>query len=257
MRVPLSRPVALATLFVAALATGCASTEKIMKADAAPDSGFLEDADKMEENRARAPFNRMWVDPAFSSADYNSILVAPVNTENVLEASTWAKTNIRQFKVEEDLAEIATEFRDRVIHAFEKSKHNRFAIVDVPNDDTMILELAITELVPGKAFLGTIGLAAWAAPPAVGVPAGVLASFAQAGWIAIEGRVRDPKTGKVMAMFADREQSKTRVLDVQALTWYGHAHESIRDWAHQMVLIANTPRDVTVEDSSFFRLRPW
>jgi hypothetical protein len=244
-------------LLFAALSTGCASTQKIMKADEAPDSGFLEDADKMEENRARAPFNRMWVDPEFSTANYDSILVAPVNTDNVLAASTWAKTNIRQFKVEEDLADIATEFHDRVVYAFEKSKHNRYEIVETADDDTMILELAVTELVPGKAFLGTIGLAAWVAPPAVGVPAGVLASFAQAGWMAIEGRVRDAKTGKVVAMFADREQSKTRVLDVQAVTWYGHAHESIRDWAHQMVVIANTPRDVQVEDSSFFRLRPW
>ena len=47
----------------------------------------------------------------------------------------------------------------------------------------MILELAITELVPGKAFLGAVGLAAWAAPPVIGVPVGAAASFADAaGW---------------------------------------------------------------------------
>ena len=75
--------------------------------------------------------------------------------------------------------------------------------------------------------------------------------------MAIEGRVRDAKTGKVMAMFADREQSKTRILDLEALTWYGHAHESMHDWSEQLVVLANTPKDVKVDDSSGFRLMPW
>ena len=75
--------------------------------------------------------------------------------------------------------------------------------------------------------------------------------------MAIEGRVRDAKTGKVMAMFADREAAKTRVVDVEAITWYGQARESMNDWADQFVLLANTPKDVTVEDSSAFTLLPW
>ena len=152
-------------LLLAAVVAGCTTTEKIMKADAAPDSGFLEEADKMVVHRERAPFNRMWVDPAFSASDYQSILVAPVNTEHVIAQSTWAKTSIRQFKIEEDLADVATEFREtgdlcvRQVEA-QPLRDRR----DAANDDTMILELAITELVPGKAFLGAVGLAAWAAP---------------------------------------------------------------------------------------------
>ena len=85
----------------------------------------------------------------------------------------------------------------------------------------------------------------------------MLATFADDGWMAIEGRVRDAKTGKVMAMFADREAAKTRVVDVEAITWYGQARESMNDWADQFVLLANTPKDVTVEDSSAFTLLPW
>ena len=257
MSPPRSLIAALPLLFLTTLAAGCATTEEIMKAEPASDSGFLADPERMEERRERAPFNRAWVDPAFSASDYESILVAPVDTEHVIASSTWAKTNIRQFRVEEDLADIATEFREKVIHAFSESETNRFEVVGNANDETMLLELAITELVPGKAFLGAVGLAAWAAPLPVGIPAGAVASFAQVGWMAIEGRVRDAKSGKVMVIFADREQSKTRVMDLRALTWYGHAHESMKDWAHQLVLLANTPSDVAVEDSSWFRLRPW
>src|SRR5262249_43377704 len=144
-----------------------------------------------------------------------------------------------------------------VVDKFKESKENRFAVVDAPRGDTMILELAVTQLVPNKAFLGAIGLAAWAAPLPVGVPVGILATFADDGWMAIEGRVRDAKSGKVIAMFADREAAKTRVVDVEAVTWYGQARESMNDWADQFVLLANTPRDVTVEDSSAFTLMPW
>ena len=183
--------------------------------------------------------------------------MAPVNTEYVEAQSTWAKTNVRQFNIHEDLQMVAGELHDIVQKKFRESKENRFAIVDEKRDDTMILELAVTQLVPNKAFLGAIGLAAWAAPLPIGVPVGMLATFADDGWMAIEGRVRDAKTGAVMAMFADRESAKTRVVDIEAMTWYGQARESMNDWADQLVLLANTPKDVKVEDSSAFTLMPW
>jgi hypothetical protein len=244
-------------ILAAGLVTGCATTNKVLKANPAPDSGFLEESHKMSENRARAPFHRAWVDPAFSSTDYHSILVAPVNTEYVEAQSTWARTNVRQFRIHEDLQMIAGEFHDTVQKKFRESKENRFAVVDKPREDTMILELAITQLVPNKAFLGAIGLASWAAPAPVGVPVGMLATFADDGWMAIEGRVRDAKNGNVVAMFADREAAKTRIIDVEAVTWYGQARESMNDWADQLVQLANTPKDVKVEDSSAFTLMPW
>ncbi|TMA25484.1 MAG: DUF3313 domain-containing protein [Deltaproteobacteria bacterium] len=242
---------------VAGLATGCATTNKVLKAKPAENSGFLENADQMKENRARAPFHSMWADPAYSASDYGSIQVAPVNTDYVAAQSTWARTNVRQFRIKDDLKMIATEFHETVEKKFKEAKDNRFAVVEAPRGDTLILELAITQLVPNKAFLGAIGLASWAAPAPVGVPVGMLATFADDGWMAIEGRVRDAKTGKVMAMFADREAAKTRVVDVEAITWYGQARESMNDWADQFVLLANTPKDVTVEDSSAFTLLPW
>lgn len=238
---------------VVGIAAGC----KMMKADPAPDSGFLAEPENMEENRERAPFHRMWAEPTFDALGYDSILVAPVNTDFVLEQSTWAKANPRNIRIDEDLEKIALEMRETVIEAFREAEENRLAIVDTPGDKTLILELALTELVPSKAFLGLIGVAAFAAPPVVGAPAGAAAAMVNDGWMAIEGRVRDGDTRRVVAMFADREKAKTRILDLQAVTWYGHAHEIIRDWAGQFVQLANTPKDVQVEDSSAFTLKPW
>ena len=252
------RVLALAcSALLASLVSGCKTTEKVLKADPARDSGFLSEPERMAENRARAPFNRMWADPNFSSANYATLVVAPVNTEHVLEENRWARANVRQFRVEKDIEEIATEFREKVIDKFKESDDNRFKVVDEPGDDSLILELAITELVPGKAFIGLIGLASWGAPLPIGIPAGAVASFADDGWMAIEGRVREARSGQVVAMFADREKGKTRILDVEAATWYGHARESMKDWSDQLVRLANTPKDVQVDDSKAFELMPW
>jgi Protein of unknown function (DUF3313) len=248
---------ALAAILAATLTAGCAMTNKVLKAEPAPDSGFLDQPERMGEHRERAPFHRMWVDPAYSATNYGSILIAPVNTEFAEAQSGWAKVSVREFRIKDDLAMIAGEFQDTVKEKFRDSKENRFAVVDTPRDDTAILELAVTQLVPNKAFLGAIGLAAWAAPLPIGVPVGMVATFADDGWMAIEGRVRDAKSGAVVAMFADRESAKTRVVDVEAITWYGQARESMNDWADQLVLLANTPREVKVEDSSAFTLLPW
>jgi Protein of unknown function (DUF3313) len=252
------RSVAIAfSVLLAGLVAGCKTTDKILKADAAPDSGFLSEPERMAEDRARAPFNRAWADPSFSAASYRTLFVAPVNTEHVLKENAWARANVRQFRIEKDIASIATDFRKIVIEEFRDSDDNRFEVVETPRDDSMILELAITELVPGKAFIGAVGLAAWGAPLPIGIPAGAVASFADDGWMAIEGRVRDAKSDQVMAMFADREKGKTRILDVEAATWYGHARESMHDWAEQLVRLANTPKDVQVDDSAAFELMPW
>jgi hypothetical protein len=241
-----------------AILSGCSLANSVLKAEPAPDSGFLSEPQRMAEHRERFPFDRAWVADEFRVGDYRSVIVAPVNTDYALARSTWAKINVREFSVERDLADIAVEFQQIVIDALRNSPDNHFAVVDPPGDDqTLVLELAITELVPSKAFLATIGLAAWAAPLEVGVPIGAAAAFAQSGWMAIEGRVRVGENGPVVVMFADREKAKMRVIDLQAITWYGHARESMHDWAGQLVLLANTPHEFKVEGASGFALLPW
>src|SRR5262245_2412853 len=239
------------------LAAMCAMACAMLKAGPAPDSGFLDEPQRMTEHRERAPFNRLWVEEGLDLSKYDSLVVASVNTEHVIAKSTWARMNVRYLAFDDDLAGVAAEFRQTVIDAFRGDSTNHLQTIDEPGEKSLILELAITELVPSKAFLATIGLAAWAAPLEVGVPVGAAATFAETGWIAIEGRVRDAATGKAVAMFADREQSKIRVIDVQSLSWYGNAHESMRDWAGQFVQLANTPYEFRVEDSSAFALLPW
>ena len=88
----------------------------------------------------------------------------------------------------------------------------------------MILEIALVEVVPNKAELGALGLAA---------------------------------TGEVVAMFADREAGKFGPINLRRATWYGHAHKIIEEWAEQFVEIVNAPPGEKVKDTATFTLLPW
>ncbi len=121
----------------------------------------------------------------------------------------------------------------------------------------VVLEVALVELVPNKAGLGLLGLAAWAAPLEVGVPVGTVAAFANRGSVAFELRARDALTGDVIAMAADRETGAMRVVDLRSATWYGNAHEIFGQWTQAMVDLTNTPSTEQVKHSRYFTLLPW
>ena len=248
----------------ALMLAACASTEKmeekVLAASPAPDSGFLENADKMAPHPERAPFDRIWWAPDFSWSHYDKMYVAAVDTHHVLGMSIWEQINIRSIDVKQDIADIALEFHQDVEKAFQDDPAHHFEILQDPkriDDKTIVIQLALVELVPNKAALGVLGTAAWAAPLTIGIPLGTVAAFTDQGSISFEGRARDGGTGDVVAMCADREIGPMRVVDFRSMTWYGSAREIIDQWSSQLVELANTPRDVQVKHSAYFTLSPW
>src|SRR5215470_18033473 len=119
MRTPLRIVVGLSASLVL---LACASTEKmeekVLAASPAPDTGFLEGADKMAPHPERAPFNRVWWAPDFDWKKYTKMYVAAVDTHHLLGMSTWEQINIRSIDVKKDIGELAVEFRDDVEKAF-------------------------------------------------------------------------------------------------------------------------------------------
>ena len=258
------RTAALALRVVASLALGCATesrlAEQVIGASPAPDSGFLDTPERMAPHRARDPFDRSWVSENLDWASYDELYVAPVDTTHVLAQSLWEKVNLRQHAVQDDIRELGSELRKRIVEAFRDDPKHHFQIVDDPNaieKHGVVLEVALVQLVPNKAGLGLLGLAAWAAPLEVGVPVGTVAAFADRGSVAFELRARDAVTGDVIAMAADRETGAMRVIDLRSVTWYGNAHEIFGQWAQEMVDLANTPSTDQVEHSRYFTLMPW
>jgi len=220
--------------------------------------GFLEHAERMSERRDRVPVHRVWYEDGFRFDPYTRIAVAPVNTGYLRKMSVWERTSLATLTIDNDIESLALELRSKFIEALRNDPHRRLEVVENAGDDGLTLEMALVEVVPNKAWLGAIGLAAWGSPviPA-GVAAGTVAAFFDRGWVSVEGRIREGASGRVVAQFADSEMGRTRIVDLQVLTWYGHAHEIFSDWADLFVKRVNTPLEDPLPESPWFTLSPW
>lgn len=230
------------------------------KAKEAPNSGFLSAPEKMSQ-KADTPFNRIYWNEKYDRAAYTQLLVAPVNINYVMAQNVWETTNLTSLtkdEVRKDIQALADYTREAVIRAASDDPHKRFQIVETAGPRTLILEMALVQVVPSKAVLNAIGYVTWV--PAVVSAAGAAASDSQdtgKGVVAIEGRVRDGSTGEVIGMFADRESPKMALLDLKALNWWAPAKAIVDDWAKQLVAMANRKRGERVKDSAVFDLVIW
>jgi hypothetical protein len=231
-------------LALSACETARKGQEKALKAKPAADSGFVENSDQMKKDEDR-PVDRIW----YAQADYldrfTSIYIAPVNTDYLQAMDWWDAASAANLGTnrEKDVAAIARYFRNAVEKAFREDPKKRLKVFDEPSDDTLVLELAIIEMVPSKVWLNTVTqlfIGAW-----------------NHGAAAMEGRVRDGKTGDIIAAFADRQHGDTAIISADDYSWYAHAHEVMDDWANDMVRSANATREERVLHSLQFDATPW
>ena len=234
----------LALCLAAGFGGGCATKS-------APDSGYLSKPELMTAQRERYPFNRVWLKPGVTKEQYDSIIVAQVNTGYLLENTGWKAVNPANANLDKAVTELARYTEDAFIRALSSEKNRSWQLATLPGPRTVVLELAIVELVPNKALLGAVGLVA---PAMISVPANVAKGTPSC---AIEGRIRHSQTGEVLFMFADRRERQMRVVDVKAVTWWSHAKDIVQDWARESVLLLNTPADYQVKERSRFTLKPW
>jgi hypothetical protein len=154
----------------------------------------------------------------------------------------------------EDLANLATRTRGEFEKKFAEDKNERFQVVKSPRADSLVFELALVDVVPNKAALGALGLAA----TVVAAPAGaaIAAKETAKGSVAIEGRIRDG-SGRVVGKWADREKGKFGPINLRRATWYGEINKIVEEWAEQWVKIANAEPGEKVKDTRTFTLAPW
>lgn len=209
----------------------------------------------MTPQRERFPFDRVWVKPGVQKEDYDYIVISPVNTQYLMENTGWKAANPGNIDLENSAREMAQYTEETFREAFRNDERPGVKLASNPGPRTIVLELAIVELVPSKAALGALGLAA----PAAGMIAVGVGSKVASGRpsVAIEGRLKDGATGETVFMFADREESQFRIIDLKSVTWWGHAKDIIKDWADQCVQLAKTPKDYQVKDRGSFTLSPW
>ena len=101
-----------------------------------PNSGFLENADRMAPHPERAPFDRMWWAPDFDWSHYAKMYVAEVDTHHVLDMSIWEQINIRSIDVKKDIGDIATRIPRRVEKAFRTTRRTTSRSSKTPRRST-------------------------------------------------------------------------------------------------------------------------
>lgn len=224
------------TLLALATLSACATRP-------APDSGFLEEPEKMVEDEA-FPFQRVWYDRDVDFRKYTEIMVAPVSKEHLMEMAWWKEVSFPGDR-RAGARELALYLQRRVSEAFDADPQGRFKPIAFaekePDAHTLVLEMALVELTPTRPFLAVVG-----GPTRLGK-----------GSVAIEGRLRDGPSDRVVALFTDREVGRQSLIHVKDVTWYAHARAVIDEWAKQLVAVLSAGPEERVQRSSRFTLKPW
>lgn len=236
-----------------ALLSGC-------KASEAQPAGFIENPEYMTRD-ATTPFQRVYWNKKYDKNQFDEVMVAPVNMKYVAAQNFWEEVNVAALdkeKLKKDILEVGEYTRNSFIRAFTDDPNKRFKVVTTPGPRTLILEVAITQLVPSKAALNALGYVTWI-PTAVASGASIATDSPDSGkgYVAIEGRVRKGDAGEIIGMFADRENPPTALVDVKALSWWAPAKQIIDNWSKDLVLLANRRPGEVVKGTPAFQLLIW
>lgn len=206
-------------------------------------------------NNSRAQFlDEVWVGPELDGKAFTDIhtkvYFAPVTVEQLKEQSWWASQNARtKNNLDADAKKLATYTTNALMKSVANYPTRRMQVVNQPGPDTFIIECAITELVPTKAFWNAAASAAGFVVPGAG-----LLSTAGKGAVAFEGRVKDGQTGAVLATFRDRETDKTALVNTASYTWYHGSEANIDDLSQKTAAALNTPAGTIVKRSAPIKL---
>ena len=235
-----------AIIVLATMLVGC-------KASPAPNVGFADP--KLLMHDPTVPFDKFWREPDVNWKWYDKLYVAPVDTDYLLKTTAWQKGQPKE-QIEQDVTKLSDHARDSIIIAFRTDPNHRFWVVDTPSHDphTLVLEVALTEVVPSKVLLNALGYT----PFFIGAGITVVRTIADdKSSAAFEARVSDGATGRFVILAADREAEQFAPIDVRGLTWYSDAEGIMDEWAKQFVEIANKKPGGKIEAAPSFRLQPW
>jgi hypothetical protein len=201
-------------------------------------------------NTSRAQFlDEVWVTPEMrgraASESFRTVSVAPVSTTRLKAQDWWQSQNARtQSQIQVDALRLGLYLNDALENALRNHPEAKLRLVNLPGPGTLIVETAITELVPAKAFWNSAATAAGFVVPGAG-----FLGMAGKGAITIEGRLRDGGSGAVLATFRDRETDQAALLNLASYTWYHGSQRNIDEFASKTAEVLNAPADRVVKSS--------
>jgi hypothetical protein len=243
-------------LMICASLSACGSVSRLFKADPAPPGGFIENPENMTEMRDHAPFHSLWFKDREQfdrvRSKYKNIYFAPISSDYLTSKGWWDSLNSEdESEYRNDVAAIAVYARDKFNQVFREDPLKKHVVVNSPDPESIIYEIAITELVATKAHINAAGTVLGAL-----VPGGGLVRSTAKGSIAIEVKVIGGETGEVIITWADREQDRSSLFSLSDFSWYSHARKAIDIWAEQLLELHHVTTKDLVEDISPFTLNP-
>ncbi len=214
---------------------------------------FLEGAPR-ESTIADIPFLHAWIAPQQTPIPYTAIYVKPVRTDLIpkdmwLRSRGLAVSSEEEFKRDADV--IARYFRIRLLSELKATSSQRFTIVDTPDERSLILEIALTELVLSEPLIRVAALAV----PFPGVDLAL--STITDPHVSFAARFTSPDGKKLIATAADRRFPPVRLIDLNKLRARSSAREIIAHWARQLAQAIQLNEFKKIEGNTWFSILPW
>ena len=221
----------------AASLSSCRTAKSVVEAVEVKPSGFLTHGKELKEDRSRSPFIGNWwsTDKKVLAAAHGcrKIYIAPVVYENVRPDNTVVA------RVEHDagwrkrhLPALAEYTRSHFMDVFRKAKDPRYAVVEAPAADALRVELSLLEWGPNT-YTGV--LSRQAVDFFTFNVGGEAMMRNTRGYMAIEGRVVEPRSRQPIFEFADKEYAKVVLLiSIQDFRRNGQAHFAVKEWASDL-----------------------
>ena len=242
MRSTVTNPLLLAA---SVIALSSCSLQKI--STSAERTAFLKSTGvKSTEKLDRLPFDHSWRDSSADFSGYHNILVRPVSTSH-LRRSQWKDSFSTFIPTEAAYAKecgaLAGRFTSMLKSSFSSGESSYRSVSDTSKAGTLVLEVAITEVTFGRPA-GYVG--------ALAVPGGSIANAAAASpVVAFEARIKDARTGRLLATAADRRGTKLKLIDINQLTYTKANDEICREWSVQLMQAGNEDLFPKVKRSYF------
>jgi hypothetical protein len=211
--------------------------------------------ERSARNSTGAQFlDQVYVAPEYrgktASQEFSKVYFAPVAIGNLSRQGWWtSQSSVTQRQLESDARKLAAHFRRSLANSAYYAPGRRLTVVNQPGPDTMIIETAITELIPAKAYWNAAATAAGFVIPGAG-----LLSAAGSGTITIEGRVRDGDNGNLVASFRDTMKDKMAFVNIDSYSWYGGSQANLEETAANIARVINAKPGTMVSQPSQIKL---
>lgn len=232
-----------------AIVTGCSLKERND-----PLSPTFLDGVPIESQLKEMPFRHSWLAPNRKKYSLRSVYIKPVRTD-LLPAEEWKRSHGLAVTSKEEFDKaaqlLARYFRIRLLGELKRVPNPRFQVVDSAQNNSAIVEVALTELVLSEPVVRGLGLAA----PVPGVDLAL--STISDPHVGFAVRVTAPDGKTLLGTAADRRFPPLRVIDLNKLKATSSAREIIADWSRELAESIQTDELTAVERTSWWSLTLW